>query len=619
MRRWFIGVLFSLLAAAGPAAGETRRAVFEGAGPEQTWALKDFNPPLPADWSPYQFLVLELRLSAPQRFELRVHDAGGVRAVRLSPVPGVWIRTAVPLEMLTQPPRQGMDLASVHNKARPMMFINLMGTPGELTAVREIGVELPSPVGSVALEIRSVKLAKEDPGDALLDEKPLVDEFGQWVHADWPGKAKSLGQLKAAWTDEEKSLEAVHSEYCRYGGYPETKAKATGFFRVEKIDGKWWFVDPDGHLFFSAGSDSIGASAVTAVRGREELFAALPPADLAQPRGGRGGASFYTWNLVRRFGPDWASKWVDLTVRRMTAWGFNTVGNWSDARLGESHRIPYTFGLRGWGIENGPMGVADVYGADFEERIDRAVAEQCGPRKDDPWLLGYFLGNEPPWPGRETVAADAILSGPASPLHNALKAFLAKEDTPERRRQFLYQTYQKLVDAATAAIRRHDPNHLTLGLRFGSTAPPEIVKLSRVFDVYSLNSYAYSVNQREIAKVRELIDKPILIGEFHFGTPGRGMTPGLKQTASQEERGAAYRYYVENAAADPSIVGAHWFEWVDEPSTGRFDGENYNIGIVDVTDRPYRELVEAARTTHLRVRAVHAGKEAPVTRQAKVQ
>ena len=182
-----------------------------------------------------------------------------------------------------------MDLASVHNKARPMMFINLMGTPGELTAVREIGVELPSPVGSVALEIRSVKLAKEDPGDALLDEKPLVDEFGQWVHADWPGKAKSLEQLKAAWTAEEKSLEAVHSEYCRYGGYPETKAKATGFFRVEKIDGKWWFVDPDGHLFFSAGSDSIGASAVTAVqRSRRAVCRAAPGGSRSAARRPRG-------------------------------------------------------------------------------------------------------------------------------------------------------------------------------------------------------------------------------------------------------------------------------------------------------------------------------------------
>ena len=46
--------------------------------------------------------------------------------------------------------------------------------------------------------------------------------------------------------------------YCPYGGYKDTQAKATGFFRVEQIDGKWWFVDPDGHLFLSTGSNCIG-------------------------------------------------------------------------------------------------------------------------------------------------------------------------------------------------------------------------------------------------------------------------------------------------------------------------------------------------------------------------
>jgi hypothetical protein len=145
-----------------------------------------------------------------------------------------------------------------------------------------------------------------------------------------------------------------------------------------------------------------------------------------------------------------------------------------------------------------------------------------------------------------------------------------------------------------------------------------VVKASRIFDVYSLNSYAYAVNQREVDKVKDAIDRPILIGEFHFGTPGRGMTPGLKQTSSQEERGVAYRFYVEHAAADSAIVGTHWFEWIDEPSTGRFDGENYNIGLVDVTDRPYRELIDAAKATHRRLLQVHQGKETPVARQAKV-
>jgi hypothetical protein len=75
---------------------------------------------------------------------------------------------------------------------------------------------------------------------------------------------------------------------------------------------------------------------------------------------------------------------------------------------------------------------------------------------------------------------------------------------------------------------------------------------------------------------------------------------------------------VEHAAADSAIVGTHWFEWIDEPSTGRFDGENYNIGLVDVTDQPYRELIDAAKATHRRLLQVHQGKETPVARQAKV-
>jgi hypothetical protein len=619
MKRFWIPTLLTLGAVAGSAGGETRRAVFEGAGSEQTWPLKDLDPNLPGDWSGWKFLVLEMRLSSPQRFDLRIQDAGGVRSVRLSPVPGVWIRTAIPLAYFTQPAGQGNDLASVHNKARKLIFINLSGTPGPLNAVRAMGVFMGSPVGAPAVEIRSVKLVKEDPGDTLLETRPLVDEFGQWIHDEWPGKARSLDQLKAAWAAEEKALSPGEPLYCKFGGYLGTKAKGTGFFRTERIAGKWWLVDPDGHLFFSAGSDCITSSAVTMTQGREELFAALPPPEMSGGRGGgRGGASFYTWNLVRRFGESWSDQWIDLTVRRMSAWGFNTAGNWSDPRVGNSGRVPFVVTLRGWGIENGPMGVPDVYGPEYAEVIDRAAAQQCDSRRNDPYVLGYFLGNEPPWPGREPVAVDAILAGPHSPLRKALAAYLSEGDTPERRKAFLYHTYEKFVGTANAAIKKHDPNHLSLGLRFGGAAPPDIIRASRVFDVYSLNSYAYAVNQAELDKIRSILDKPVLIGEFHFGTPGRGMTAGLKQGSSQDERGVAYRYYVENAAADPSIVGTHWFQWIDEPSTGRFDGENYNIGLLDVTDRPYRELVDAALVTHRRLLNVHSGKEPPVARQAKV-
>jgi hypothetical protein len=68
---------------------------------------------------------------------------------------------------------------------------------------------------------------------------------------------------------------------------------------------------------------------------------------------------------------------------------------------------------------------------------------------------------------------------------------------------------------------------------------------------------------------------------------------------------------MEQAAALPCFLGAHWFCWRDEPVLGRMDGENYNIGFVDVTDRPYPELVAAAKATHKRLLDVHSGKTPP--------
>jgi hypothetical protein len=157
---------------------------------------------------------------------------------------------------------------------------------------------------------------------------------------------------------------------------------------------------------------------------------------------------------------------------------------------------------------------------------------------------------------------------------------------------------------------------LNLGLRFGGSASDEIIKASKGFDVFSFNNYGYVVNTNTIKRIYDLTGLPMIIGEFHFGVPERGLAPGLAQTVNQQERGIAYSFYVENAAANPAIIGTHWFQWVDQPSTGRNDGENYNIGFVDVTDQPYDELVNAARQTFAKLYNIHSGNETPSGRQA---
>ncbi len=596
---------------------------FQGELSEMKWAVTDLNPDLPSDWSSYGFVTFDMKSTTTQRFEIRLYDKEGIRRLNIHPFQNAWIRASIPLIHFQKRNTQGSSMASIGKTARPGYWIGFSNQVGPITQIDSLGVLMRFPVNSPSLEIRNVTLTM-NPQDTVLGPVPLVDKFGQWIPDEWPGKVKSLDDLKAAWSVEEKSLGAGDYDYSKYGGYLGAKTKATGFFRVEKIDGRWWFVDPEGCLFYSTGSTGIRArSDMARLKGREYIFEALPTAEdlfiMPGESAGSSDPSIYTWNLVRRFGKDWIPKWVDLTIKRMDSWGLNTIANWSDPNLFDSQRKPYVVSIGGWGIETGYMGMPDVYAPGYADLVDKAAQRQCAARTKDPYLIGYFLGNEPPWPGREMELTNLILTGKDIPMQAALKKYLAEVDTPEKRKAFVYATYDIYIKTVNSAVKKYDPNHLNLGYRYGGMGTPELIKASKGFDVFSTNMYGYTANMEAISKIYELTGLPIVIGEFHFGTPGRGLAPGLAQVKNQAERGVAYRYYVENVAAHPAVIGTHWFTWVDQPSTGRNDGENYNIGFVDVTDRPYNEFIEAAKETHRRLLEVHSGKIPPVDRKALVQ
>ena len=586
---------------------------------EHKWTLKELNPDLPSDWSSFKFLVMEVKASTAQRFLLRLYTAGGVRALRFHQFGGgVWIRAAVPLSYFQSQSQEGQDLAAVFNKSRNPFWMAVVGPFGPIKAVESLAVAMVAPVGNPTLDIRNVRLSNDDPGSEVLDQLPVVDEFGQWIPAEYPGKVKSLEQLKSDWDREDKSLHPGEFGYCKYGGFASTKAKATGFFRVEQINGKWWFVDPDGHLFLSMGVNGIGAGgAGTRVTGREAYFAGEPPADLPAGSSGRRPAAgdFYGWNLARRYGAGWDSQSNGMALRRMEAWGLNTARS----VLSKEKLMPYATMLRAARTEPVYMGMPDVYSPEFARTADSSAASQMATLKDDSYLLGYFIGNEPAWPGRESELADMILAGKETETQRRLKAFLAAGDTPAQRKEFVLTAFEHQLQVTNQAARKYDPNHLNLGIRFGALPPDDVIRLGRLFDVYSHNIYEYTPDREWVAKLYQLTGKPLLIGEFHFGTPTRGQAPALMQVANEKERGIAYRYYVEQVASMPSFVGAHWFAWLDESVAGRIDGENYSFGFIDITDRASDEFMQGVIAAHKRLLAVHSGKSAPVSQKAKVQ
>ena len=560
---------------------QTRRVVFDGVKSQHKWTLKELNSEWPSDWSGWNYLVLDIRTSTPQRFSIWLNTGSGPRRIMLQPFgQNVWLRASLPLRYFKGRDQSGFDLASTNNRRTDAFWMSIWGPFGDLGNVQSLGFTMDYPIAKPVLEIRSIRLAKEDPGSDFLEGKPVLDEFGQWARADWPRKIKSREQLEKELSDEDKSLKPGDFDYCDYGGYKGSQAKATGFFRVEQINGKWWFVDPHGHLFLSTGSNGLGG------RGG----------------GGRAGSGGTNAGGGREGATPAPNPAASRLARRLDAWGFNTGS--------EGMKKPYTAYVNAPRGQNTFLGVADVYSDEFARGVDEAAARQCTPRRDDPRLLGYFIGNEPPWGDRESEVVDMILAGPPTATQARLKELLSKGDAPARRKEFVIGAFEKQLELVDAAIRKYDPNHLNLGIRFGGSPAEDVLRCGRVFDVCSINVYEYEPS-KQIERTALITGRPVLIGEFHFGVPENGLGAGLVQTRDQAERAKGYRYYLERAAALPAFLGAHWFTWRDEPVLGRMDGENYNIGFVDVTDRPYPELVEAAKAAHRRLRDVHSGKSAP--------
>ena len=279
----------------------------------------------------------------------------------------------------------------------------------------------------------------------------IVDELGQYAKADWPGKLKSAAGLAERRRTEEIELKAPSPvpDRDRYGGWTRGPTlRASGFFRTERLNGQWWLVTPEGHLFWSMGMDVVSTYCDTITTGREHMFKWLPAADdpLARHAGITGKVysgpvqkgstvNYLTANLQRKFGEDYEKAWFDLSLTRLISWGFNTIGNWSDTRLYGNRRIPYvaTVSIEGehglissgadyWGRMHDPYDPR--FAADTAKAL-QAVAQQV---KDDPWCLGWFVDNELSWgsfdePRRYGLAYGALAASQDVP---AKKAFIAQ-------------------------------------------------------------------------------------------------------------------------------------------------------------------------------------------------
>ena len=461
-------------------------------------------------------------------------------------------------------------------------------------------------VGRIWLEGPYVLLSEDELRDKYY---PFVDEFGQYMFADWRDKIHTVEDFKAYDEQENKDL-ADHpgaDNWNKYGGWENgPQLEATGRFRVEKYNGRWWFVDPEGKLFWSHGLDCVeyGIQSQTRIDGCEPYFSWLPEegSDLYVNREWRGSTykmlSFHKVNLARKYGNNWKEISHDKLHKRMRSWGMNTIGNWSDKEVYLMRRTPYV--LTTYSKKTGI--IADPYMEGFQEDIEKSLSDQKD-EINDRWCLGVFIDNELKWgvkwapkiPEQIQVApadqpAKLVLRdrlkakyGTIDELNEAWgssfadwTAFLENDKVFPRAaadmRDFMKEFTKLYYSSCRDAVEAVAPDLLYLGCRMDFHLYPEdtslnyIIKIAADYcDVVSFNRYRYSC--------AELVppgggDYPIIIGEFHFGSLETGLLqPGLRYAADPAERATFYQFCVTSALENPYIVGTHWFQLVDQAVT----------------------------------------------------
>jgi hypothetical protein len=480
--------------------------------------------------------------------------------------------------------------------------------------------------------------------NTVLPRGILLDEMGQNTLRGWHGKSRTTdevdariqGQLAAA------PAQAAPPTFNRWGGSTQYTFDASGYFRTHHDGQRWWLVDPDGGAFWSTGFDCVTPIVETNFGGLPPLHGKYAAAYKHVER--EGSVSYLTANLIRALGSDWYAGWSAITLGYLRHTGFNTIGNWSDWQMAHQHGFPYVRTLDTWALTTPPVfrDFPDVYAPAFEADAAQFGA-QLADTRDDPALLGYFLMNEPNWGFASfSAAAGMLLNGGESYTRRALADYLRNRYPDDDALATAWECRITFEDVATGTWRHAlnmgaetdlrafsaimvdrlfrllseachavDPHHLNLGARYYTVPPDWALHGMRHFDVFSMNCYDSTVN-RVCATISEKLNLPILIGEYHFGALDVGLPmSGIGHVADQPARGQAYRVYVEDAAAQPWCIGAHYFTLYDQSALGRFDGENYNIGFIDTCNRPYEGITEAARLAHECLYDVAAGKTPP--------
>jgi len=335
------------------------------------------------------------------------------------------------------------------------------------------------------------------------------------------------------------------------------------------------------------------------------------------------------------------SEWAQDTVAKLTSWGFNSTGGWSDdetfKKYAGKNRLPYFVVLHLGAWNQAPW--HDMFDKTMDHWVTVAAEKQIPQLANDPYLVGYFSDNELGW-WDDTLFMSYLKMKHDTPGHKRLIQSLRdtyRDDFSMLQKDWLvkgssFDTIddmhlrggsdgRRAVDAWTGVlgrryyslmrdtIRRYDKKHLILGDRYCQYYTLPIVRAATDYvDVVSTN-FGADWNDGSIAPfflrtLHGITGKPVIVTEFYMcatenRSGNKNSSTAFPVVKTQPERAAAFAKYVKSVASLPYTVGAHWFQFSDEPAKGRGDGENFNMGLVDTDGRPYEEMISACESLNL--------------------
>lgn len=483
--------------------------------------------------------------------------------------------------------------------------------------------------------------------------RPYIDRYGQCRYVQTPDKARTDADLRQSLQEERRILTqwGTPSGYDRFGGYLKAgwREQATGFYRVVRKGDYWWLVTPEGNPCFYVGVCSVPALLweMTPVSEREDVFESLPPRDGKTAEvwrkdvwGERANTDYvclHAVNLMRRFGEDWKKQSIELARQRLFTWGFSGAGKWDRVE-----NFPCAPVLGRWDVPN-LVRHPDIFDPVIQAQFRESLRRQIEPLRTSPWVLGWSLGNEfdeiitreeirqilrlPGAPaGKRTLIDEALENLYRNDLSRLVQAwgvtasdlaelYTSQPNPPEQDiealRRFCADRYYGWI---YRTVKEIDPNHIYFGFWIvpGWWENEEDWTLSaKHCDVLGYDRYAPDFADDWMKRLIARVDKPILCGEFSFPAWHDGARAYGRYTVwakEEAESGEMYRRWVTDAARHPACVGVMWFQYRDQPLTGRGPGrgnalvigEHFAFGLVDFVDRPKWELVKRMREVNLK-------------------